>query len=111
MRRLQRLWRHPHLHTTMFELLPAPGLAQEGNTRLHGVGAVVDRRAEHRELGRHVARPEHEVDATAARQVEDRDVLGDVEHVVQRQDDGGEREPDPLRAPRDHPASTTGDGR
>ena len=74
-------------------------------------GAILQRLAEHGEFERDVARAEDHAQPAVAHQVDERDLLGDLDRIVERQDHRAEDEADALVTAAMPAASVNGCGR
>ena len=98
--RRRRGGRDPHGAPPVLEGLAGPGLLEHGDGLGGAPGPFVHGRAEHLELGAHVPVGEGEVEAAVAQQVDDGDVLGQSQRVVERRDHGRHADAQVRRARR-----------
>ena len=90
------------------EGLAGEGLLQEGHDLVHDLLAVREFLSEGRELGLDVAGGDDRDHAAVGDHVEHRDVLGQAQRVVERDDQGREQDAQPLRARGDRTAEHHG---
>ena len=88
-----RLGRHPHVTTAPFERLPRQRVEHGLHVLFEDAPARRVLEAGHLELLDPVARAEHDPGPARECVVEHRDLLGDADRVVQRQDRGAHHEP------------------
>ena len=98
MRALQRARRDVHLTAAKREALAAPGPLHRFDAFLDQAPAILQRDAEHAKLRGEVAAGHGHLGAAAADEIEDREVLGDADRVVQGQDQRLHADAHALRA-------------